>query len=436
MRAAALWMWLVAASALADVGLSLEGSAAVPVSQPQATYFGFGGGGLVGVHLGVARIFDVLVQGGGYGLSGRPASPTGTGAAAFLGGVGARLHLPWDFRLAPWLEVGVQYVNTGGLSRLGLTGAGGLGIGLFADGSLLVGPSVRVVQVFKLVDEAGYASHDATVLAFGVTALVRLGGGDAPADPDGDGVTGEADACPTQAGPAPTGCPPKDTDQDQVVDAADACPTEPGLPAFGGCPDPDRDRDTVLDPADRCPAAAEDRDGFEDGDGCPDPDNDADGVADASDGCPLVAGPPASGGCPDADGDGVNDQVDQCPKVAGPAASRGCPVYRQVVVTESRLEIRQKIFFAFGKADILPKSFQLMDEVTQALTDHTRLCVRVEGHTDSVGSAAKNKQLSKDRAKAVMDYLVKHGIEAVRLSAEGYGPEQPLESNATPDGRR
>lgn len=434
MRGGVLSLCLAGATALADVGVSAEGSVALPVSQPQAAYFGLGGGGLVGVQFGLATFLDVLVHAGGYGLAGRPASPTGSGASAFIGGAGVRLHLPWDRRLVPYLDLEAHYVNTGGLSRLGLSGGLGLGISLFADGSFLFGPAVRVVEVFKLVDEPGFANHDATVLAFGAAALVRFGAA-APVDADADGVVGALDACPTEAGPPPTGCPASDRDGDAIPDHVDACPEEAGLARLGGCPDPDPDRDNVLGPADRCPNAPEDRDGFEDGDGCPDPDNDADGVLDTNDKCPLLAGSPATDGCPDGDGDGVHDQLDQCPNVAGPAATRGCPVYRQVVVTESRLEIGQKIFFAFGKANILPKSFQLMDEVTKALTDHARLCVRIEGHTDAVGGGAKNKRLSQDRAASVMDYLVQRGIAAKRLKAEGYGPEQPLESNATPEGR-
>lgn len=138
---------------------------------------------------------------------------------------------------------------------------------------------------------------------------------------------------------------------------------------------------------------------------------------------------------PDRDGDGVPDAVDACPTVPGAPADLGCPKYRQVVVTETKIEIRQKIFFAFGKTTILPKSFELLDEVVQALKDHALLFIRIEGHTDSIGSDDANLQLSQGRAEAVRAYLVAHGVPADHLEAKGYGPSFPLDTNATAEGR-
>ncbi|MNY64776.1 putative lipoprotein YiaD precursor [compost metagenome] len=57
------------------------------------------------------------------------------------------------------------------------------------------------------------------------------------------------------------------------------------------------------------------------------------------------------------------------------------------------------------------------------------------GYTDNTGDASLNKTLSNDRANAAMQELVKLGIDANRLSAEGYGPEHPIASNDTPEGR-
>ena len=61
--------------------------------------------------------------------------------------------------------------------------------------------------------------------------------------------------------------------------------------------------------------------------------------------------------------------------------------------------------------------------------------IEVEGHTDNVGKAEVNKKLSQKRADAVKDYLIKKGIEADRLSAIGYGSEQPIADNKTKEGR-
>jgi outer membrane protein OmpA-like peptidoglycan-associated protein len=138
---------------------------------------------------------------------------------------------------------------------------------------------------------------------------------------------------------------------------------------------------------------------------------------------------------PDRDSDGVPDAVDACPTVPGAPADLGCPKYKQVVVTETKIEIQQKIFFAFGKTTILPKAYELLDEVVQALKDHSLLFIRIEGHTDSIGSDAANLQLSQGRAEAVREYLVEHGVPADHLDAKGYGPSLPLDTNATTEGR-
>ena len=61
--------------------------------------------------------------------------------------------------------------------------------------------------------------------------------------------------------------------------------------------------------------------------------------------------------------------------------------------------------------------------------------IRIEGHTDNVGSTQENMVLSNDRAFTVMGYLQDKGIPAGRLSFKGLGPTKPLKPNDTPDGR-
>jgi outer membrane protein OmpA-like peptidoglycan-associated protein len=201
----------------------------------------------------------------------------------------------------------------------------------------------------------------------------------------------------------------------------------------------DRDGDGIPDHLDRCPDEPEDFDGYEDEDGCPDPDNDADTVADKDDLCPNEPGPPENGGCPDTDrdGDGVVDRLDKCPDEPGPADNDGCPkkVYKLVVVTKGKIEIKQKIFFLFNKTKIVAKSHPVLNDVALALKDNPKITVRIEGHTDSIGSAAYNKRLSDGRAKAIRTYLVGQGIAADRMDAVGFGFEQPIASNKTEEGR-
>ncbi|MCL2297558.1 MAG: OmpA family protein [Proteobacteria bacterium] len=93
------------------------------------------------------------------------------------------------------------------------------------------------------------------------------------------------------------------------------------------------------------------------------------------------------------------------------------------------------INFDTGKATIKPESKDIVDEVVTALKAKPKLKVKLEGHTDNVGSAADNKKLSDARAKAVMDAIVVKGIDKSRLSAEGFGLEKPIADNGTEAGR-
>jgi outer membrane protein OmpA-like peptidoglycan-associated protein len=253
-------------------------------------------------------------------------------------------------------------------------------------------------------------------------ASVGYAASPAPADldPDRDGILGGADRCPTQA-----------EDVDGFEDA-------------DGCPDLDNDQDGVPDAQDRCPNVAEDRDGFEDADGCPDLDNDHDGVPDADDHCPDQAedkdGFQDEDGCPDLDNDqdGIPDADDHCPNEAGVAAQQGCPapVTSNVQITGNKIELNQSVFFASNSAEILGQSLPLMDEIAKLLLDHAELQkVVVEGHSDNSGGHNHNLRLSKQRAESVVQALIKRGVAADRLRAEGYGPDRPLVPNDSDENR-
>jgi len=108
----------------------------------------------------------------------------------------------------------------------------------------------------------------------------------------------------------------------------------------------------------------------------------------------------------------------------------------RVVLTESSIAITEKVQFDVGKAEILEVSFPLLDEIAAMLRDNPQIEVlQVEGHTDSSGSAKKNKKLSQARADSVLKYLVDKGIEKARLVSKGFGPDQPIADNETDEGR-
>ncbi|HKO93032.1 MAG TPA: OmpA family protein, partial [Polyangiaceae bacterium] len=70
------------------------------------------------------------------------------------------------------------------------------------------------------------------------------------------------------------------------------------------------------------------------------------------------------------------------------------------------------------------------------LTDHPELeLINIEGHTDSSGSARGNLKLSRERAAAVVAWLVRHGVAAQRLKSEGFGASVPIDTNDTAEGR-
>lgn len=293
----------------------------------------------------------------------------------------------------------------------------------------------------------GFGSPDGRMVLTVGWAQPREVAEEAPAEPvdtDGDGLVDEDDACPNEPEDMDgfedeNGCPDADNDGDGVLDADDRCPLESGPSENGGCPDTDTDGDGIVDRLDACVDRAEDVDQFEDTDGCPDENNDGDDLVDSADACPNEAGPAANRGCPDTDrdGDGVVDRLDNCPDEAGTAENQGCVARQQVQITEGRLVILDKVYFATNRDTIQSRSFRLLDNVARVLNAHPEIQrVRVEGHTDDRGDDAKNLELSQRRAEAVVEYLVTRGsVARERLDARGFGETAPLESNDTPTGR-
>ena len=82
------------------------------------------------------------------------------------------------------------------------------------------------------------------------------------------------------------------------------------------------------------------------------------------------------------------------------------------------------------------ESDALLDSVAQVLKEHPEILkIEVQGHTDNKGSKNVNTKLSQDRATAVQKALEKRGVESGRLVSKGYGPDKPIDDNATDAGR-
>jgi outer membrane protein OmpA-like peptidoglycan-associated protein len=140
----------------------------------------------------------------------------------------------------------------------------------------------------------------------------------------------------------------------------------------------------------------------------------------------------------DSDGDGIPDAIDNCPYQKGPADNAGCPrAEKQIVaIRESRLEILDKVYFAPGKTLIHPRSTRLLNQIARVLKSHPEVVrIEVQGHTDSSGGVAMNMALSQARSEAVVGALIRRGISASRMVALGFGPTQPIATNATRQGR-
>ncbi|MDX2092470.1 MAG: OmpA family protein [Kofleriaceae bacterium] len=132
---------------------------------------------------------------------------------------------------------------------------------------------------------------------------------------------------------------------------------------------------------------------------------------------PPVVTPPVVARPPDRDGDGITDELDSCPDAAGTAAHHGCTTPPLVQLTETGLELAQRIRFTNGKATIDKRSHALLDNIAAVLRAQTQLHVVIESHTDK---DADLKQ-ARSRATEVLRYLVRKGVDVRRLDTKALG---------------
>lgn len=367
---------------------------------------GFGIGGELGLF--VTRKLS-LELGGSYAMTNlADSSPVGTST------VTGRLlvHLPLRGLTSALFGVGyTQHRYTRGLDIVqdGIGGLVGLRFGL--------GPrlGLRVEATADYVAASGGAAERVWDIGAQV-GLSMYAGPLGPRDSDRDGVPNSEDRCAgTTAGALvdPTGCSlAKDSDGDGVLDGGDKCPaTPPGQRTdLSGC-NADTDGDGVVNTLDRCP------------DTLP-------GAVSDQFGCPPPQ-PPS-----DTDGDGVPDDRDRCPgtTVNTPVDALGCA--RPVPAPEPapRLILRD-VTFATGSATLTRQAEASLRTTAVSMLAQPTVRLEVSGYTDATGAHEVNERLSLARAESVRAFLISAGVPASSLTAHGYGPAEPVASNATAEGR-
>ena len=258
-----------------------------------------------------------------------------------------------------------------------------------------------------------------------------------PTDADNDGVADYLDQCPET--PANVlvdsiGCP-VDNDKDGIADYIDLCPDTPENVSVdaNGCPI-DSDEDGIADYLDLCPETPLGVTVNENG--CP-TDTDKDGVADYLDKCPNTPEGTIVNemGCPlDTDGDGILDSEDKCPQQPGPASNYGCPELKKEVRNLFK-KAMTGIQFETGKDIIKKSSYPILDQIVSVMELNPEYHLTISGHTDNVGDDNENMQLSIDRAAAVGKYIIDKGINASRITTQGFGETKPIADNKTSKGR-
>jgi OOP family OmpA-OmpF porin len=114
------------------------------------------------------------------------------------------------------------------------------------------------------------------------------------------------------------------------------------------------------------------------------------------------------------------------------AVSGGAP---ELQLRVSMMLQQRSIQFEPGKSDLADPSQAVLEDLRTALAEAPTVNLQVEGYTDNSGKEEKNRAISQKRAQAVVTWLAEHGIPRGRMQAVGFGPDNPIVSNATPEGR-
>ncbi|MDP8203206.1 MAG: OmpA family protein [Candidatus Tenebribacter mawsonii] len=286
---------------------------------------------------------------------------------------------------------------------------------------------------------------------FGIT--LRFGGW---RDSDGDGIEDKLDKCPFVPEDFDDfededGCPDYDNDGDALADSvetntgvfisADSTGTDPNVADtdMDGVNDYDEVYTYKTDPN----SIDTDGDSLSDGDEInnyqTDPnsmDTDDDNLNDGDEIFIHQTDPKNA----DTDGDGFLDGDDKCPlepeTFNGFQDADGCPDKKPEIIFEKKSPIiLDGVNFKIGSSELTDVAKNILGKVVRTLKDYKDMHLEISGHTDSSGSRGLNMKLSRKRAESVRRYLINQGIKEHRLRAIGLGPDHPVTSNKTKEGR-
>lgn len=154
---------------------------------------------------------------------------------------------------------------------------------------------------------------------------------------------------------------------------------------------------------------------------------------------PFQPMPPPPAPPPDRDADSIADALDACPDIPGvpsddPAAN-GCPPASEAVrVVDNRIEYGQVVLFDTGSSVLATDAWSVVQRLADFINANAELeQVNISGHADERGPEDFNRRLSQARASAVREILVRFGVSAARLTAEGFGFSHPRAQGHTED---
>ena len=279
--------------------------------------------------------------------------------------------------------------------------------------------------------ESGNADHDGDGLTNDEEK--RLGTDPHKADTDGDGLTDGEEVNKYHTDPLKV-----DSDGDGLNDGEEVHKyhTDPNNKDTDG--DGLSDADEILKYKTDPNKMDTDDDGLSDGDEVlvyhTDPlnkDTDGDGLTDGDEVHKYHTDPLKM----DTDGGTVNDG-DEIAHGTNPLDPKDDVKKEELKVEVGQAIVLQGVEFETGKADLTAQSEDTLAIAFNTLNQNPDLTVEIQGYTDNVGSKSYNKKLSLARANAVKDWLVAKGIAPERITTKGFGPEKPVDSNKTPEGRQ